>query len=190
MAIGQKNSRVEIRQTRPQKPPTCRLYRFIYCQQPGPFIANWARYRSCRLDQKSKHHSLVVGMAHAFDIGAFVKATLGKILGYDFPLVLCTDPKSSYDCLVRLGTTQEKRLMIDVMSLRQSYERREIAEIKWIYGCNNPANSMMKSKASTTLKAVIDTDCINISTAEWVERKIAKGDGIAKRGGTGEAAAR
>jgi hypothetical protein len=45
-------------------------------------------------------------------------------------LILATDSKSLYDCLVRLGTTIEKRLMIDVMALRQFYERREITEMK------------------------------------------------------------
>jgi hypothetical protein len=46
------------------------------------------------------------------------------------PLVVCTDSYSLYECLVKLGTTNEKRLMIDIMALRQSYERREIAEIR------------------------------------------------------------
>ena len=38
--------------------------------------------------------------------------------------------KFLYDCLVKLGTTQEKGLMIDVMSLRQSYKWQKITEVK------------------------------------------------------------
>ena len=60
--------------------------------------------------------------------------------------------------------------MIDVMSFRQSYKRREVTKIKWIYSHNNPADSMTKSKASTALKTVIDTNRINLDTIEWVER--------------------
>ena len=60
--------------------------------------------------------------------------------------------------------------MIDVMSLRQSYKRQEVTEIKWIKGGNNLADSMTKSKASTALKTVIHTNQINLDTVEWVER--------------------
>ena len=61
-------------------------------------------------------------MAHGFDMGTLVKSTVDKALQIDLPLVICTDSKSLYECLVKLGTTQEKRLMIDVMCLRQAYE--------------------------------------------------------------------
>jgi hypothetical protein len=66
-------------------------------------------------------------MAYGFDIGALVKLIIDKVLRIDLLLVLCTDFKSLYKCLVKLGITQEKRLMIDVMCLRQAYKRREIA---------------------------------------------------------------
>jgi len=85
-------------------------------------------------------------MAYGFDIAVAIKSTIDKILQIDLPLVLCTDSKSLYDCLVRLGTTQEKRLMIDVMCLRQAYERRQITDIKWIDGDANPTDAMTKDR--------------------------------------------
>jgi hypothetical protein len=109
-------------------------------------------------------------MAHGFDIGACAKATVQRILQIELPLILCTDSKSLYDCLVKLGTTQEKRLMIDILCLRQSYERREIAEVKWISGTSNPADALTKSKTSTALKQLIDTNTVQLETVEWVER--------------------
>ena len=110
------------------------------------------------------------GIAHGFDIGGSVKSTLDKILGIDLPLVLCTDSKSLYDCLVKLGTIAEKRLIIDVMCLRQAYERREIAEVKWIAGNTNPADAMTKEKPSKALKQLIDTNKVRLEVVEWVER--------------------
>lgn len=68
--------------------------------------------------------------------GAAVKMTIAKVLQI----------QNIYDCLVKLGATKEKRLMIDHMCLRQSYERREIAVVKWIDGDSNPADAMTKSK--------------------------------------------
>ncbi len=105
-------------------------------------------------------------MAHGFDIGAIIKAIFGKMLKSVVSLILYTDSKSLYDCLVKLGTTKEKRLMIDVMSLRQSYERCKITEVKWIHGYYNAADSMTKAKASSALKNVIETNRININTTE------------------------
>jgi len=56
-------------------------------------------------------------MAHGFDIRALVKSIIDKMLGIDLLLVLCIDSKLLYECLVKLGTTQEKRLIIDIMCL-------------------------------------------------------------------------
>jgi hypothetical protein len=109
-------------------------------------------------------------------MGASIKATIEKIIQIDLPLVLCTDSRSLYDCLVKLGTTQEKRLMIDVMCLRQAYKRREITEVKWIDSDTNPADSMTKSKPSNALKLLIDTNKVDLVAQEWVERSVkAKG---------------
>jgi hypothetical protein len=109
-------------------------------------------------------------MAHGFDMGVSIKGTIEKALKIDLPLVICTDSRSLYGCIVKLGTTQEKRLMIDVMCLREAYERREIAEVRWIKGTTNPADSMTKAKASNALKQLIDTNKLQIDVQEWVER--------------------
>ncbi len=69
-------------------------------------------------------------MTHDFDTESIIKSIIERILNVFIPLILLIDSRSLFDCLVKLGTTSEKRLMIDIMCLRQSYERREIAEIR------------------------------------------------------------
>jgi hypothetical protein len=62
------------------------------------------------------------------------------------------------------------------MCLQQVYKRREIAEVKWINGDTNPADSMTKSKPSNALKLLIDTNKVDLVAQEWVERSVeAKG---------------
>ena len=81
-----------------------------------------------------------------------------------------TDSYSLYECLVKLGTTKEKRLMIDIMALRQSYERREIAEVRWIGGRSNPADAMTKGVPNRALESFINTNELKINVEGWVDR--------------------
>jgi hypothetical protein len=132
-------------------------------------IVHWSSVK-CKRVTRSVLASELYGMAHGFDIGAAIKSTVDKILQVNLSLILCTDSKSLYDCLVRLGTTQEKRLMIDVMCLRQAYERRQVTEVKWIDGNTNPADAMTKGKPCTALSQLIDTNRIELRAVGWVER--------------------
>lgn len=105
-------------------------------------------------------------MAHGFDIGAVIKTIIEKIFRSAVLLILCTNSKSLYNCLVRLGTTKEQQLMVDVISLHQSYKQQKIIEVKQIYGYHKLADSMLKAKLLSALKTLIDSNCINISTME------------------------
>ena len=69
-------------------------------------------------------------MAYSFDIAAAIKSTINKMLFIITLLILYTDLKSLFNCLVRLGTTQKKHLMINIIYLHQAYKRREIIKIK------------------------------------------------------------
>ena len=69
-------------------------------------------------------------MAYGFNIGTVIKAIVKLQFNISLLLILCTDFKLIYKCLIKLGTTQEKRLIINIICLRQLYKRRKIAEIK------------------------------------------------------------
>ena len=140
-------------------------------EQNNANIIHWSSIK-CKRVTRSVLASELYATAHGFDTGIVIKTTLEKIINKPIPLILCTDSKSLYDCLVKLGSTQEKRLMIDLMCLRQSYERRQITEVKWISGDTNPADAMTKGKKPCqALTDLIDTNKVNLSITGWVERE-------------------
>jgi hypothetical protein len=145
-------------------------------------IVHWSSIK-CKRVTRSVLASELYALTYGFDIAAVIKATLTKILKPrknkdTIPLVICIDSKSLYDCLVKLGTTREKRLMVDLMCLRQAYERREIAEILWIDGNRNPADAMTKATPCGALKALVASNKVDLAVDGWVERD-GKMDGIA-----------
>ena len=117
----------------------------------------------------------IYGMVGGVDMAIAINTTLHMINEQlDLPkvsIVVCIDSYSLYECLVKLGTTKEKRLMIDIMALRQSYERREITEIRWINGHDNPADAMTKSTPNKALEKFINGNQLTVRVEGWVERK-------------------
>ena len=91
-------------------------------------------------------------MAHGFNIGAAIKLTIDLVLNIIILLIICTNLKSLYNYFVRLSTTQEKKLMVNLICLYQLYKYREIAEIKQIKGNTNLANFIIKLKVYNVLK--------------------------------------
>jgi hypothetical protein len=69
----------------------------------------------------------LLGIVYGFNMAYLIKTILDLIFNKDVLLIVYTDSKSLYDCLVKLGITQEKRLIIDVISMRKAYKQREIA---------------------------------------------------------------
>ncbi|KAI0999863.1 hypothetical protein K3495_g8333 [Podosphaera aphanis] len=119
--------------------------------------------------------SEIYAMVAGLDMAYAIKSTLELILsGQDglgnIPIVVCTDSYSLYECLVKLGTTKEKRLMIDIMGLPQSYERREIDEVRWIDGKCNMADGLTKASPNTALAAFVTGNEIAVHMEGWVTR--------------------
>ena len=56
-------------------------------------------------------------MAYSFDIVIVIKLTIDKMLSITTLLILYTDSKLLFNCLVRLSTIQKKCLIIDIIYL-------------------------------------------------------------------------
>ena len=60
--------------------------------------------------------------------------------------------------------------MINIMALRQLYERREITEIRWINGENNPADAFTKASPNHALERSINSNELTVRVDGWVQR--------------------
>lgn len=90
-------------------------------------------------------------------------------------LVLITDSKSLYGLVISLAQTTERRLQIDLEILREAYERRDISNVVWIAGAENPADDLTKpDKRNGTLAKVISTSKFDPATVSWIERDLAQ----------------
>jgi len=100
-------------------------------------LVHWQSSK-CKRVTRSVLASEIYGLVNGFDLGYVLAENLRTVMNRlalpPIPFVVCTDSYSLYDCLVKLGTTTEKRLIINLMALRQSYERREISEINGSMG--------------------------------------------------------
>ncbi|KAF1969054.1 hypothetical protein BU23DRAFT_582972 [Bimuria novae-zelandiae CBS 107.79] len=96
----------------------------------------------------------IYSIVRSVDIAIAILITLKIIterLGLPLiPLVVCIDLYSLYKCLVKLSTTNEKRLIIDIIALRQSYKR------------HNPADALTKVTLNRALKRFINSNMLLI----------------------------
>ena len=114
---------------------------------------------------------MVGGVNMAIAIGTTLKMIIDQLELPAIPIIVYTDSYSLYECLVKLGTTKEKRLMIDIMALWQSYERRELFEIRWINDQDNPADAMTKANPNKALETFVNTNVLCVRVEGWVKRE-------------------
>ncbi|RDW58864.1 hypothetical protein BP6252_13340 [Coleophoma cylindrospora] len=137
-------------------------------------LIHWSSTKSKRVT-RSVLASEIYGMVSGVDMAVVMSSTIRMITEQlklpTVPIIVCTDSYSLYECLVKLGTTKEKRLMIDIMALRQSYERRELTEVRWINGQDNPADAMTKANPNKTLERLLDTNVTTVRIEGWVKRE-------------------
>jgi hypothetical protein len=136
-------------------------------------LIDWRSVKSQRITRSvlaSEVYGMTAGVDMAYAIGSTLNMITEQLNLPSIPVIVCTDSYSLYECLVKLGTTKEKRLMIDIMAIRQSYERRELQEVRWINGNDNPADAMTKAKPNPTLETFVSTNRLTVRVEGWVKR--------------------
>jgi len=106
-----------------------------------------------------------------FDIVFTIRHSLERMFPRKIDLTIYTDSHSLYGLCISLAQTTERRLQIDLALIREAYERREITNIIWIEGKQNPADDLTKpDKQSGILHKVIAHNHFKPSQKSWVKR--------------------
>jgi hypothetical protein len=63
---------------------------------------------------------------------------------------------------MKLGITKEKHLIINIITIKQAYEKRELFEICYINKQDNPADIITKLLSNKVLEKFIDTNKLTI----------------------------
>ncbi|KAF2708226.1 hypothetical protein K504DRAFT_477647 [Pleomassaria siparia CBS 279.74] len=115
----------------------------------------------CKRVTRSVLASKLYGIVRGFDSAIALSTTIQQIIRNFYipliPLVICTDSKLLYNCLIKLSTTNKKRLIINIMSLRESK--------------NNPANAFTKKAPNPALEQLISLNTLDIKVEAFVQRE-------------------
>ena len=125
-------------------------------------VLHFASYKSRRVC-RSFLGAEVYAFADAFDYVYVMKHDLEQILDKRIPLQMFTDSKSLFDVIVKNSTTAERRLMIDIKDVRESYEQLKISNVGFVRSEDNPADALTKAKTCSALNRILSTGLIDLT---------------------------
>jgi hypothetical protein len=100
---------------------------------------------------------MATGVNVAIAVGTTIVKIAAKFGVSIISVVIYTDFFSFYECLIKLRTTKKKRLMINIMAIRQVYKQQDVLDIRWINGRDNPANVITKGARIGPLNSLLTT---------------------------------
>jgi hypothetical protein len=78
----------------------------------------------------SEIYAIAQGVNIAIAIGTTITKIANRLNVAKVPIIVCTNFLSLYECLIKLGTTQKKKLIINIITMRQTYEYQKIYDIQ------------------------------------------------------------
>lgn len=106
-------------------------------------LIHWCS-RKCRRVVKSAFAAELFALIQGHDYGIALQHSLKNILGRDIELSIYIDSKSVWDSVISLKPLTEKRLLIDIACLRESYQNGELRSFACIDTKFNPADAFTK----------------------------------------------
>lgn len=136
--------------------------------------ANIIHYGSsrCKRVTRSVMAAEVHGLMYGFDSDFIAKDMLEEILGRSVDLDTYVYSRTLFNVIAKDSAILEKRLQIDVFSIRESHKARELRNIAWIPGKENVADGTTKGLVpdSHPLWKLMTTNDLSVNPQGWVNR--------------------
>jgi hypothetical protein len=110
--------------------------------------------------------------AEAFDAAFVLKHSLEKLLKRQIRLQLLTDSKQLFDAISHSTQTKEKRILIDIAALKQSFERHEISDLGLVAGRDLLADCFTKDMEPTQLMSAFESGFLRHEIKRWIIRDV------------------
>ena len=115
-----------------------------------------------------------MAFADAFDMSLVIKHDLQNIMGKVVPLSMFTDSLSLLDVLTRAKVTTERRLMIDLQTVKESYDKKEIDNVSFIRSEYNISDALTKIKKDSILLKTLKSGKLDHPVEQWIIRTKSK----------------
>jgi hypothetical protein len=102
------------------------------------------------------------GVNMAISISTTLNIVISKLRLPNIPTIVYTDSLLLYEYIIKLGTTREKRLIIDIIAIQQSYKRQELSKVRWINRDSNPVDAITKANLNKALKRLVNTNRLTV----------------------------
>jgi hypothetical protein len=111
-----------------------------------------------------------IAFAKGFDQGYVLKNYLQELSGRNVPLTILTDSKTLFDVITKASYTREKRILIDLASVREGYRRFYIDDIGLISSEENLADGLTKETNMDKLREAVSTGMLQTVVKQFVIR--------------------
>lgn len=110
-----------------------------------------------------------MALADGFDIAYSLKHDLQKLMGKRVPITLFTDSLSLFDTITKATTTLEKRLMIDVENVKETYVKHELEKLGYVRSQHNPSDAFTKVMKCKALDEALEGR-LDHPVEQWINR--------------------
>jgi Reverse transcriptase (RNA-dependent DNA polymerase) len=128
--------------------------------------------RKCPRVTSSVLAAEVIACVTVFDIAYALREVLEQVLKRRIPLYLFTDSYSLFSTVTKYQSVREKRLLIDLAVIRQSYRRFEVDNIGFIRTVYNIADPLTKNTTNVVMDKLLRTGKLSHPVDEFIVRDL------------------